>query len=96
MKGRVKPAGAKPSKEQRQLIDRLGGPKALVEIVRLRTGFTLTTQAISNWRRRGIPFRYRAPLALEAGERNIGVPIDFLGEQTPTPKPSDPEVPFLE
>ncbi len=92
---RINPAAARPSLEQRQLIDNLGGPTKVVEIIHRRTGHKLKPQAISNWRVRGIPFRYRAPLALEAGERNIGVPIDFLGEQTPAPKPTDEEVPFL-
>ncbi|MCH8136901.1 MAG: hypothetical protein IIB77_13060 [Proteobacteria bacterium] len=92
---RVNPAAARPSVEQRELIDNLGGPTEVGKIIQRRTGHQLTPQAISNWRVRGIPFRYRAPLALEAGERNIGVPIDFLGEQTPAPKPADAEVPFL-
>ena len=89
------PAAARPSIEQLQLLDNLGGPTEVAEIIHRRTGYKLTPQAISNWRVRGIPFRYRAPLALEAGERNIGVPIDFLGEQTPASKPKDEEVPFL-
>ena len=93
--GRINPAAARPSDEQRQLIDDLGGPTKVAKIIHQRTGYKLFPQAISNWRKRGIPFRYRAPLALEAGERNIGVPIDFLGEQMPAPKPTNEEVPFL-
>ncbi len=93
--GRVNPAAARPSPEQRQLIDDLGGPTKVAKIIHDRTGYQLTPQCASNWRTRGIPFRYRAPLALEAGERNIGVPADFLGEQVPAPKPIDEDVPFL-
>ncbi len=79
---------------QRKLIDALGGPTAVQKIILVRTGVELKTQAISNWRKRGIPFSRRAPLALEAGEREIGVPLNFLGEGTPPP-PKDDEVPFL-
>ena len=55
----------------------------------------LKPQAVSNWRSRGIPFAYRAALALEAGSRDIGVPENFLGDLPPEPEPVDAEVPFL-
>jgi len=97
--GKVNPAAARPSIEHRKLIDDLGGPTEVVKMMHVRTGHKLTPQAVSNWRTRGIPFRYRAPLALEAGARHIGVPFDFLGEQIPPGqrrcRVKNEEVPFL-
>jgi hypothetical protein len=88
-----RPSAPEPSNELSELIDELGGPVKVVEILQRRIGARITAQAVSNWRRRGIPYRYRAPLALEAAERQIGVPVNFMGEQPP--KPPENQVPFL-
>ena len=81
----IRPYSPQPSAAQSELIDALGGPKAVAEMVSRRIGLPeedeLCPQAASMWKRRGIPFRYRAPLAVEARERGIGVPPGFLGEE---------------
>jgi hypothetical protein len=41
----------------------------------------LAPQAISQWKKRGIPYSYRACLAIRARGNNIGVPPGFLNEQ---------------
>ena len=94
---KVTPAAATPSAKQRKLIDDLGGPVSVAKTIKQRTGQTLTPQAVSNWRSRGIPFAYRASLALEAAGRDIGVPKNFLneGKLPPAPAPPSEEVPFL-
>lgn len=79
------PYAPEPSAEQAKLIDDLGGPLAVSEMVRARTGHKNTPQAISMWKRRGIPYRYRAALMIEAQERGIGVPAGFLGAGAQTP-----------
>lgn len=68
------------TKTQAQLIVALGGAKKVSELIHDRLGKPLRPQAVSQWRRRGIPYRYRATLAIEARERGIGVPPGFLGE----------------
>lgn len=85
-----------PSPEHAKLIEDLGGAAAVARAVVARIGGKLSPQAVSNWKTRGIPFRYRAPLAIEARERGIGAPANFLGEQAPpAPPPPVSEVPFL-
>ena len=82
-----------PSEEHIRLIRRIGGPTKVASLVndRLRLPRPLTPQAVSNWLRRGIPFRYRATLALAASELGFGVPAGFMGEA-----PAEPDqVPFL-
>ncbi len=93
--GKFNPAAAKPNVDHRDLIDALGGPTKVAAIIKVRTGHVLKPQAVSNWRSRGIPFAYRAALALEAGSRDMGVPANFLGDLAPEPEPIDAEVPFL-
>lgn len=61
------------------LIDALGGAKRVATLVSRRAGVeTFTPQAVSQWKRRGIPWRYRLMLAEEARERGIGLPRGFL------------------
>jgi hypothetical protein len=72
------PYAPQPSPAQSELIDALGGPSAVAGIIQVRIGYQLTPQAISTWRRRGIPFRYRPHLSREAGERGIELPPNFL------------------
>ncbi len=82
-----------PSPEQNLLLRDLGGPTKVSRLIKVRTGLTVSRQAVSNWFQRGIPFRYRAPLAIEAREQGVGVPAGFLGEQPPAAILD--EVPFL-
>ena len=83
--------------EHAELIDKLGGPAQVAKIILRRTGATMTSQNVGNMKKRGIPPKWCACLALEAGARGLGVPKNFLneGEQPPQPKPTDAEVPFL-
>jgi hypothetical protein len=81
-----------PTPEQAKLLADLGGASRVAEVLRARTQRPLSPQAVSNWIKRGIPFRYRAPLAIEARERQLEVPPNFLGEE-PLPAPPDPPVP---
>jgi hypothetical protein len=71
--------------EHSKLIDDLGGPLAVAKIVGAHIGREadnpFSPQNVTQWRWRGIPFRYRACLAIRAREKNIGVPKGFLGEQ---------------
>lgn len=88
----ARPNSPQPSAAQSELIDALGGPTAVAEVVSKRIGLaeeeSLCSQAVSMWRKRGIPYRYRAPLAIEARERSIDVPAGFLGESvSPTGRP---------
>lgn len=71
--------------EQAALIRALGGATKVARKVTARTGIQVLPQSVDMWRKRGIPYRYRAALAIEARERNIGVPDNFLGEQIPEP-----------
>lgn len=77
-----------------RVIDALGGPAKVSRAIERRTGIVLTQGAIVNWRRRGIPWRWRVPLALEMRQRKIKPPENFLGQYAPD-KPSEEEVPFL-
>lgn len=65
---------------QSDLIDRLGGPTAVAELVstQKRLERPLTSQAVSMWRTRGIPWSYRPAIAKEATARGLPVPDGFL------------------
>lgn len=62
-----------------RFIDDLGGPTAVAEAIRYRMGRGLTSQAVSNWKRRGIPYRYRGALTVLAQEKEVETPADFFG-----------------
>lgn len=74
-----------PSPEQAKLIDALGGPSAVARLVSNHLGRKddeqMAPQTVCQWKKRGIPFCYRACLAIAARNRDIGVPPGFLGEQ---------------
>lgn len=83
------PYGARPSAEQKKLIEDLGGSGAVSEILLKRTGFAVTPQAVSLWKARGIPHAYRQDLAAEAEARGVVVPEGFLGlSRSPEGAPS--------
>lgn len=74
--------GPIPSPEQVKLIDELGGATKvaayLTEHFQRRT--PLRPQSVSAWKTRGIPFAYRAALAIWANQRAVSVPSVFLNE----------------
>lgn len=67
-----------PYPDQVALIDNLGGPKAVSEIIIQRSGRNITGQAISMWKQRGIPYNYRVLLMREAAGRGLEIPKNFL------------------
>ena len=48
------------------------GPKAV------REAYDLSRQTLHNWRKRGIPCKYRVAVARLAAERGVPVPQDFF------------------
>ncbi len=56
-----------------KLIDKLGGPAAVLKAL----GLKQSRQSVSNWRNRGVPWRYRVAVAKLAAEKNISVPRGF-------------------
>lgn len=89
----------KPSEEQRQLIVDLGGQAAIARLIAAKTDHVITSQAVDHWKRRGIPYRYRAIFIIEAQKRGLPLPENFLGEevakQAPEQPTSEDHVPFL-
>ena len=71
----------KPCEAHTQFIEDLGGPKALADEINYRLRSGLTGQAISNWKRRGIPYRYRGVMIVIANERDVSTPPNFFGTQ---------------
>ena len=69
----------KPSTDQAKLIDDLGGPKAVADAINAKYGTNFTGQCVSNWKRRGIPYRWRGPLVVLAQSKDISAPADFFG-----------------
>jgi uncharacterized protein YjcR len=56
-----------------KLIDELGGNKVLAD------EFGLTPNAISNWRKRDIPWKMRPAVAQMAAKQGVTLPADFWG-----------------
>ena len=54
------------------LIDAFGGTQRLADEIRLNRS------TVANWRKRGIPWRYRPTIAALATQRRIDLPRDFL------------------
>lgn len=71
--------GSRPAEDHSQLIADLGGATAVAGAIKSRLGIRLTSQAVSNWKRRGIPFRYRGALVVLAQEKGAKTPADFFG-----------------
>ena len=55
-----------------QIIDGLGGTGAVADRLRL------SQNTVSNWKRRGIPWRYRPAIAAMASAASIDLPAGFL------------------
>ncbi len=70
-----------PCQEHTEFIEKLGGPKKVADAIneRLELNPPMTGQAVSNWKRRGIPYRFRGPLVVVAQEQNVAAPKDFFG-----------------
>lgn len=69
-----------PSEEQVKLIEDLGGPWAVARALKNEFGFEgFTGNAVSNWKRRGIPWRFRGPLVVLANKKGVDLPPDFFG-----------------
>lgn len=83
-----------PLKEQSEFIDRLGGSTKVAAMLSRRMGEKVSQQSVTNWRKRGIPHRFRPSMALEGRDRDIGCPPNFIGEPPPAERPPN-EVPFL-
>lgn len=77
-----------PCDEHNKLLDDLGGNLEVARIVTAHFNLIkpLSRQAVYLWRRRGIPFAYRACLAIYARELGFDVPPRFLNE-APNPEP---------
>lgn len=61
-----------------EFIDALGGrPEICGQILR-KTGKRIRPEAVSNWKMRGVPWRWRNLLKDMAEERGVDVPPDFL------------------
>lgn len=60
------------AKEHEQLIAQLGGSKRVADYCAVRLNVA------SNWRWRGVPWRYRHKVAQLAIIKNVTLPPDFL------------------
>jgi hypothetical protein len=56
----------------RQIIEALGGTTNVANL------FGLATQNISNWKRRGIPHKYRNKIAIIAMMKKVRLPDNFF------------------
>lgn len=76
----VRPHSPSPSEAQCNLIDALGGPTTVAEIISEKYGHDYSPQMVSNWKRRGIPFAFRPHLAEIARRAGAAVPDGFLDD----------------
>lgn len=74
-----------PSAAHVKLIDDLGGPRVVARELSARLHLEeFTGNAVSNWKRRGIPWRFRGPLVVLAQELDVAVPDNFFGTSPTT------------
>mgnify|MGYP002635003125 CR=1 FL=1 len=59
------------------MIEGLGGQAHIAELLNERTGIRISPQAVGNWRRQRIPYRWRSTIAAICAERGIAVPAGF-------------------
>lgn len=95
-----RPHSPSPSPAQCALLDALGGPKEIAAHVSASLNLLpcLKPQAVSNWRRRGIPYAYRPILQRMAKHAGISVPDEFMQpERAPVRAAHDDDegLPFL-
>lgn len=76
---------AAPTPEHSQFLDDLGGPAKIAAYVseRLSMDPPMTPQAVSMWRKRGIPHGYRMALAVMAQAHGVAVPGGFFFSHRP-------------
>lgn len=75
-----KPYAPESTTEHAKFIDDLGGSIAVARAINKRLGTDLKGQAVSNWKSRGIPYRYRGTLVIMANEKDgVSTPKDFFG-----------------
>jgi len=90
----VKALTAEQKTEHRALIDALGGSVAVAKLIKRRLEVDITYNAVTNWKKRGIPDGYRPCLIVAAEEIGTAVPKLFL-DPGKLPPPKAKEVPFL-
>lgn len=74
--------GPEVCEEHAKFIEDLGGPKAVADHLteRLNLIRPVTGPAVSNWKVRGIPYRYRGALVVMAQDKeDVSTPKDFFG-----------------
>jgi len=90
----VKKLTEKQRRGHRALIVGLGGPTAVARLIKQRLDVVMTSNAVSNWQKRGIPSDWRPCLEAAAREQDVRVPERFIDAGKP-PAPKAAEVPFL-
>jgi hypothetical protein len=66
-------------KPESDFIDALGGPERVANLlIAHRSVHSISHQAVSHWRRRGVPYRHRPLLSSIALGLGISVPEGFL------------------
>ena len=74
---------AEKLREHIELIEDFGGPAKVARAINGRLRLNITTQAISNWKTRGIPHDYRGALVdLAQIKGRCRIPNDFFNVYT--------------
>ena len=63
-----------PQEQACYMIERLGG------CVKVARQLGANPSSVSNWKRRGVPWKYRAAMARSAVARGFEIPAGFMGE----------------
>lgn len=63
-----------------KFIEALGGARRVSTIVAAHTKRRLSPQAVSQWKIRGIPHKYRPTLGAVAAQRSIPLPPNFYSD----------------
>jgi hypothetical protein len=61
--------------EHAKFIDSLGGSNAVAAALRL------SQNTVGNWKKRGVPWRYRPTLERMAERQGVAVPPDFIADK---------------
>lgn len=61
------------------VIERFGTAKALAKAVAAKSGVALSQSAVYEWKRNGIPERWRKILAAVAEDQGVSLPRGFAG-----------------
>lgn len=65
-----------------EFIDKLGGPSAIAAWLSERRQKKISSQAVTMWKKRGIPFKWRGKLVVMANEKDISAPPNFFATET--------------